>query len=527
MQINLKDKSIRLVAYPDGGAIPNPGAAGFGVHGYYFDIDFQVDKATLLGNPFIIQEIQNRVSYCTPTTKGYESCDNLSVPKNKAVTFAKPLGYIDICDHLGSIETNNVAELHGLLQIYMFAAKNEEIKEICVLPDSKYVLDTMEIYVKSWKRNNWLKSDGIEPKNLLLIQELDQYQDALKGRGCKIEFKWVKGHSGDLGNGMADYFASIAVNAGQEYLRAGVVNNHRVKLLEEVSSDKGYWTKDVVRHPFLGFRRTYFNRVKSKNEPGHYFMIEPSETDMMIGKRANEAYSVVRLNKPCELLENVISAQGQFGQEENRVILGLMDRIYNKFTSKFSLWFGRRAFFGSANRREVLFRDMSPVALEHNPPLLIYRATEILLNLDSLLDEFLVQTGKTERDMESEENSYLCPVIEDITTEFYNVEDKKTGGDISRKLTLRPEFTVGYKNHILHKEKVIGGKVLNLKFPLVLGMDVPNRNQLKRLEVDLPNVYLLTWHDSGVTLRYAFVIDCVSGVGIWSNYFCDRIMLPV
>lgn len=526
MNINHPDKKIRLIAYPDGGAIPNPGAAGYGVHGYYYDIDATTVKPTLIVNPFLSQEEANKISYCTPTTQGYVHCNNKAEVGNAKVVFTKPLGYVDICDHLNVIGTNNVAELHGLLQIFLFALKNEEIKELCVLPDSKYVMETLQTYVQSWKRNNWYKSDGTQPKNLELIQEIDHCQESLKARGCKIQYTWVRGHNGDLGNGMADYFASIAVNAGQEHLRCGA-GGRTSKLLEVVSLEKNYWGKEVGKHPFLGFKRTYFNRVKEKNEPGHYFLIEPAETDTMIGKRANEAYAVVRLNKPCEMVENVIQAQGQFGQDENRVILGLIDRVFNKFVAKFSHWFGRRAFFGSANKREVLFRDMLPVALEHNPPLLMYRSTEILLSLDSLLDAFLVETGKSQRDIEDSSAPYLCPVIEDITSEFYLVEEKNNDSKSTRKLTLKPEFVVGYKNHILHKEKVIDGKVFNLKFPVALGMDLPARNHLKRLEDDLPNIYLLTWSDSGVTLRYAFVIDCVSGIGIWSNYFCDRIMLPV
>lgn len=130
-------------------------------------------------------------------------------------------------------------------------------------------------------------------------------------------------------------------------------------------------------------------------------------------------------------------------------------------------------------------------------------------------------------DMEDDSAPYLKPTIEDITDEFYLVEEKNVGDKVTRKVTLKSEFVVGYKNHIFHKERIINGRSVKLKFPMCLGMDLPNRNQLKRLESDLPNIYLLTWNDSDVSLRYAFVVDCVSGVGVWSNYFCDRIFLPV
>ena len=527
----LKDSRFCLVAYPDGGASPNPGPAGYGVHGYFYEIGAKETKPTILQNPFMksgVGDDKNKVFYSATTTKGYEDCNTNGDPMYKTgSSMVKPVAYLDVCDHFNGIETNNVAELTGMLQIFRAAANNEQVDAVCIIPDSKYAKDTMETFVKGWKKNNWLKSDGTPPKNLDLIQELDHYQEALKTRGCKIEYIWVKGHGGDLGNSMADYFASIAVNAAQEYLKSGLYEQRRPKMLEQIVPEKNYWTKDPNRHPFLHFKRAYFNRVLDKNEPGHYFLIEPCDEDTMIGKRANEAYAVVRLNTPCEMLENVIQAQGAFGQEENRVILALMDRVYNKFICKFSTWFGKKTFFGSANKREVLFRDFSPVALEHNPPLLIYRSSEILLHLDSLLDEFMKETGRTVGDMEDDSAPYLKPVIEDVTNEFYLVEEKSSGGKVVRKVTLKPEFNVGYKNHIFHKERIISGKSINLKFPMCLGMDLPTRNQLKRLEEDLPNIYLLTWHDSDVSLRYAFVVDCVSGVGVWSNYYCDRIFLPV
>lgn len=526
----LKDSRFCLVAYPDGGASPNPGASGYGVHGYFYELNAKDAKPTLVQNHFKKNrtEEKNKTYYCVTTNKGYEECHtNGDLLYKTGSTHVKPVAYLDIADHFNGIETNNVAELHGMLQIFRTVALNEEVDAVCIVPDSKYAKDTMETYVTGWKRNNWLKSDGTPPKNLDLIQELDHYQESLKKRGCKIEYLWVRGHNENIGNSMADYFASIAVNAAQEYLSNGIVDMRRPKMLEQISPEKNYWTRDPNRHPFLHFKRAYFNRVLEKNEPGHYFLIEPADDDAMIGKRANEAYAVVRLNTPCEMMENVIQAQGMFGQDENRVVLALMERVYSKFVSKFSDWFGKKAFFGSANKREVLFRDFAPVALEHNPPLLIYRSSEILLHLDSLLDEFMKETGRSMADMEDDSAPYLKPTIEDITDEFYLVEEKNAGGKVTRKVTLKSEFVTGYKNHIFHKERIINGRSVKLKFPMSLGMDLPNRNQLKRLESDLPNIYLLTWNDSDVSLRYAFVVDCVSGVGVWSNYFCDRIFLPV
>jgi hypothetical protein len=74
--------------------------------------------------------------------------------------------------------------------------------------------------------------------------------------------------------------------------------------------------------------------------------------------------------------------------------------------------------------------------------------------------------------------------------------------------------TVNYKN-----------KVDTVELPVLFGLDIPPRNNLKKLEEHEPKIYLITWRDSERTLRYAFIIECKTGIGIWSNYFADRIFL--
>jgi ribonuclease HI len=527
----LTNKELGLVVYPDGGAVPNPGAAGYGIHGYFYELteDRAETKPVLIPNPMILSNT-NQVFNVIPTTNGYVTAEKV-VELQKKKACVTPVAYVDLADHFDSIETNNVAELTALLKIFELAESYGGVKSLCIMPDSKYVMDTMTAFIKGWKRNNWLKADGTSPKNLVLIQQLDIHQESLRNRGCDIQYHWVKGHNGDLGNGMADYFASIAVRVAAEHFRLQKGAGPRDPVLTKISpANKQYWGNEVERHPFLNFKRFYFNRVANMNHPGHYFMIEPSGPDMMIGKRANEAYAVVRLNTPDPSLEAVIQAQGRFGQHENRVILALADRVYNRFVNKFVDWFSSYAFHPSANHREVVFQDLRPVALEHNPPLLIYRSTEILLHLDNVLDKFLVQTGKADTvDEDVIDNEYAnLSIVKDVTDEFYTVEEKGSGKNRVLKKILKTEFKVGIKTHTPKFEvKLPDGLVLNIKVPITFGMDLPNRNQLKRLEAENPNIYLVMWKDSDVSYRYAFVIDCISGVGIWSNYFCDRILLPV
>jgi ribonuclease HI len=66
-------------------------------------------------------------------------------------------------------------------------------------------------WIHGWKRNNWRTADKKPVKNADLWQRLEQ-----ETTRHTIEWKWVKGHSGDIGNEKADELA----NRGVDQVRA-------------------------------------------------------------------------------------------------------------------------------------------------------------------------------------------------------------------------------------------------------------------------------------------------------------------
>ena len=517
------NKLWEAVVYADGGASPNPGSAGYGIHGYFFqskeDPSFVAPKKPVVfANHFM--EFFNKdglkLDYVALTSQGYKAYVQAEADKLKDVSITPEI-YVDYCFSFFEPNTNNVSELTAALQTFQLileacGASDNKVKALHLILDSQYVLDTLTKYGDAYRRNGWMKADGSEPKNKELIQQLLDKRDELQSKGVKINYKWCKGHQGDMGNGMADYQATVGVR------RARVLDNDTQVIW---SPARKYWDSETERHPFMHARRSYFNRVKEHNTPGQYYLIEPASEDLMIGKRDHEGYAVVKLKDPCQYMEAVIEAQGSFGQHENRVILGRMDRIYNKFIQKFVRLHGKHCFSPSDNKRSVNFLDMTPVAVEHNPPALIYRVIEAFSNLDERLEEFIRITGTTQ-DAEPQVDGIT---IHDVTSEFFVEEEKKVGKETIVKSVLKPEFVVGYKNHILEMEEELDGKAIKFKAALAFGMDLPSRNCLKNLEEDKPKIYLITWRTSPQTLQYACVVDCLSGVGIWSNFFCDRVFL--
>ena len=99
--------------------------------------------------------------------------------------------------------TNNRMELKAVIEALKYV--NDETK-LVIFTDSKYVMQGIQEWIKNWKINNWKTSQKKPVKNKELWQELDELVS-----NRTIEWQWVKGHSGDFGNEMADKLATSAI----------------------------------------------------------------------------------------------------------------------------------------------------------------------------------------------------------------------------------------------------------------------------------------------------------------------------
>ncbi len=100
--------------------------------------------------------------------------------------------------------TNNRMELMAAISAL------ETLREACSVTlhtDSKYVLQGLTEWLPGWKKRGWKTADRKPVKN----QDLWQRLDAAAARH-HVDWRWVRGHSGDAGNENADRLA----NAGLE-----------------------------------------------------------------------------------------------------------------------------------------------------------------------------------------------------------------------------------------------------------------------------------------------------------------------
>jgi ribonuclease HI len=100
--------------------------------------------------------------------------------------------------------TNNRMELSAVIEA--LKAIDSQACPLTIFTDSTYVLKGMTEWIKGWKNNNWIASNKKPVKNKDLWLILDSLVSLYK-----IEWIWVKGHSGHPENERADYLANLGV----------------------------------------------------------------------------------------------------------------------------------------------------------------------------------------------------------------------------------------------------------------------------------------------------------------------------
>ena len=143
----------KLVAYTDGACSGNPGPGGWGV---------------------LLQALSNG-----------------KVVKERELSNGEKL------------TTNNKMELRAAIAALEIL---DRTSEITIITDSKYVMNGIQTWLAGWKKNNWKTASKKPVKNEELWKRLD-----LLCEQHEVNWKWVKGHAGDMGNERVDKLARSAM----------------------------------------------------------------------------------------------------------------------------------------------------------------------------------------------------------------------------------------------------------------------------------------------------------------------------
>lgn len=497
------------VVYTDGGTRPNPGHMGFGVHGYLFE-DKPVEKPVVIRN-----HLGDTGTYVVHTNRGYIECTKEGkylYNQKEQLHFVEPQYYLEFNGSGESIGTNNMAELRAYYHA-LVALREKQIKKLHLICDSEYTLKGIDSRLLGKSNHNHSNYSTIP--NAEMWDRLMVIYRQLICSGTDISHSWHKGHSGNFGNTNADWLATIGVFRAQESNGCNEFKFHPAKK---------HWDIAVQRHPFMNFKRIYFNREREYNVPGQYYAADPGGIDEHIGKRTPDSgYAVIRLKEPDLIIESIRQRQFDYSHGINCIMMLKVDKAYSKDIYGYIQKHGKYCLSNSReNNANIVFLDKTPVTTEVNPMGLMMRTLDNLTILEELLDKFLRYQSNSNFDCKTNNQDIRA---HDITDVFYMTTAKQVGKSTVSKTELKPEFVVGYRNHLITKDIEHHGIVEEVKFPLILGIDLPPRNNLKQLETDSPKVYLITWKESEYALRYCVVIQAESGMGIWSNFYADRIFL--
>jgi len=107
------------------------------------------------------------------------------------------------------LTTNNRMEITAAIKALEYCAsqdgKQPSLKQIKIYTDSTYLKEGITNWINSWEKNNWKTADKKNVKNVDLWKKLKELT-----KNNQIEWYWVKGHSENPMNDLADNLAKKA-----------------------------------------------------------------------------------------------------------------------------------------------------------------------------------------------------------------------------------------------------------------------------------------------------------------------------
>ncbi|MEO0456948.1 MAG: ribonuclease HI [Cyanobacteria bacterium P01_A01_bin.114] len=115
------------------------------------------------------------------------------------------------CHELGGDDpttTNNRMEMQAAIAALQLLLDSEYTQSVELHTDSEYLKKGITQWIKGWKRKGWKNSAGKPVLNQDLWMQLDTLVEQLKkDKNAKIDWKYVRGHSGNQGNERCDAIA--------------------------------------------------------------------------------------------------------------------------------------------------------------------------------------------------------------------------------------------------------------------------------------------------------------------------------
>lgn len=117
--------------------------------------------------------------------------------------------------------TNNREELKAILYVAQLAAEDPD-NEYIIYTDSLYCVNTINNWMYTWAKNDWLNSKKKPAENLDLIQPLWKL---FSTPFFNAQVKKVQGHSNIIGNELADCLATNKMTKFEQIIKDNHIYN--------------------------------------------------------------------------------------------------------------------------------------------------------------------------------------------------------------------------------------------------------------------------------------------------------------
>jgi hypothetical protein len=114
--------------------------------------------------------------------------------------------------------------------------------------------------------------------------------------------------------------------------------------------------------------------------------------------------------------------------------------------------------------------------------------------------------------------------ITDLTPILYETVVKTSKKETTALTVLKDTYHVGFAAldvQANYKPDAATGELYQEALRLTLGIDMLDRNGLRRLEKLNPKISLITWMESELAFRHATVIQVDDAIGIWAGMYSN------
>lgn len=505
-----EEASLHAVIYTDGGCKPSRGIGGWGVHGYIYTTEKSKQGTgcpNQVTNFGYIDVADGAVGMSFYNYKEADRDAEVEHFDNPMISLVTPIRYINGYGSQIPESTNNIAEVTGLLEALQVAIEQQVVSVMLVI-DSKYALNGLMNWSRKWAQNNWVRPDTTPVANAELWKQVLAAKEILMARGTLIFTRWVRGHSGDLGNDAVDLLASSAVIAGKKGLT--------IRNMEMVEA-KGYWNikadyNRMISHPYWYFNTNVGGTQKSPDGRVVYYLGEHGAEDDFVGKAVSSAsFSVLFLKERNPILEMLTAYQDSLDTGGfNSMVIGRVTNILSAKTYTDLERYGHQ-FLQNCNYGKMDLFTPGELLLtkELRPPRIAFRVMQQMGVMESMLVDYIGDpTAKG-------------VIVNDITDLLYEVNTAK-----KKPVTkLLPAINSTVKRLEITAAYDTGAKSGVFKLPVTIGIDIANRNTLSALAALNPKVHLITWRESDTAFRYATIIQTDDDIGIWAGIYSNICLL--